>query len=45
VMGCNPDCLMKILHELCESWLCEGIGKEIFGERRDKEWRNIYDVG
>ncbi len=32
VMGCNPDCSMKIFHELCESRLCEGIGKEIFGE-------------
>jgi hypothetical protein len=45
VMGCNLDYSMKFFYELCESQLCEGIGKEIFGEQRDKEWKNIYDVG
>jgi hypothetical protein len=39
------DYSMKTLHELCESQLCKGIGEEISGERRDEEWRNIYDVG
>jgi hypothetical protein len=33
----NLGCLMKTLHELCESQLCEGIGREIFEERRDEE--------
>jgi hypothetical protein len=36
---------MKTLHELCESRLCEGIGKEISREQRDEEWRSIYDAG
>jgi hypothetical protein len=36
---------MKILQELCESWFYKGIGRKIFGERRDEEWRGIYDVG
>ncbi len=37
MMECNPACSMKTLHELCESRLCERIGKEISGERRDEE--------
>jgi hypothetical protein len=44
MMECDLDCSMKTLHELCESQLREGIGKEISGEQRDEEWRNIYDV-
>jgi hypothetical protein len=35
---------MRIIHELCESWLYKGIGREIFGKRKDEEWRSIYDV-
>ncbi len=45
VMECDHGCSMEIFYELCESWLCERIGEEISGERRDKERRNIYDVG
>ncbi len=45
VMERDLDYSMKTLHELCESQLCKGIGEEISGERRDEEWRNIYDVG
>jgi hypothetical protein len=41
----NPGYSMETLYELCESWLCEGIGEEISGEQRDKERRNIYDAG
>jgi hypothetical protein len=44
-MECNPNYLMKTLHELCESRLCKEIGKKIFGERRDDVMRNIFDVG
>jgi hypothetical protein len=40
----DPDCSMKTLHELCESQICEGIGKKNFGEQRDEDWRNIYDA-
>jgi hypothetical protein len=36
---------METLYELCESWLCERIDEEISRERKDKERRNIYDVG
>jgi hypothetical protein len=36
---------MKIFDELCESRLCEGIGREIYREQWDKKWRNIYDAG
>jgi hypothetical protein len=25
--------------------LYKGIGKEISGERKDEEWKSIYDVG
>jgi hypothetical protein len=41
----NPDCSMKTFHEMCESQLCEGIGKKISREWRDEDWKNIYDVG
>ncbi len=44
MMERNLGCLMKTLHELCESRLYEGIGQEISGEQRDKEWKKIYDV-
>jgi hypothetical protein len=36
---------MKTLHELCELQFWEEIGKKIFGERRDKVMRNIFNVG
>lgn len=45
MMECDPDCSMKTLYELCESRLCKGIGEEILEERRDEEWRSIFDVG
>jgi hypothetical protein len=45
VMKHDPGCSMKTLHELYESRLCKGIGKEFSGEQRDKEWKKIYDVG
>jgi hypothetical protein len=41
----NLDFSMKTLHELCESRFCKGIGKKIYGEQRDEDWRNIYDAG
>jgi len=41
----NLNCLNETLYELCESQLCEGIGEEISGERKDEEKRNIYDAG
>ncbi len=44
VMEHDPSCSMKTLHELCESRLCEQIGRELSGERRDEEWRKIYDA-
>jgi hypothetical protein len=45
VMERDHGCSMETFYELCESWLCEGIGEEILGERRDEGRRNIYDVG
>ncbi len=45
VMECDPGRSMKTFHELCESQLCEGIGREIYREQWDKKWRNIYDAG
>jgi len=44
VMERDPGCSMKTLHELCESRICEGIGKKNFGEQRDEDWKNIYDA-
>ncbi len=44
MMVCDLDRSMDILCELCESRLCEGIGEEISGERRDEERKNIYDT-
>jgi hypothetical protein len=44
MMERDPGCSIGTLYELCESRLCEGIGEEISGERRDKERRNIYDA-
>ncbi len=41
----NLGCSMKTLHELCESQFCEGIGKKIAKEKKDKIWRSIYHVG
>jgi hypothetical protein len=45
MMERNPNYSMKTFNELCESWFYEGIGRKIFGEQRDKDWRNICDVG
>ncbi len=45
MMQRNPSCLMKILHELCESQFRKEIGKKISGERRDEVMRNIFNVG
>jgi hypothetical protein len=36
---------METLYELCESRFYERIGEEISGEWRDKEEKNIYNVG
>jgi hypothetical protein len=32
MMERNPDCSMKTLHVLCESWFYKGIGRKIYGE-------------
>jgi hypothetical protein len=45
MMEHNPGYSMKTLHELCESWFCEGIGKKISWERKGENGRNIYNVG
>jgi hypothetical protein len=45
MMECNLACSMKIFHELCESRFYEGIGRKIFGEQKDENWKSIYDVG
>jgi hypothetical protein len=45
MMEHDPNCSMETLYALCESWLYKGIDEEISRERRDKERRNIYDVG
>jgi len=45
VMERNLSYSMKILHELCESRIYKGIGKKIFEEQRDEDWRSIDDVG
>ncbi len=45
MMERNLGCSMKIFHELCESRIYKGIGKKIYEEQRDEDWRNIYDVG
>jgi len=45
MMERNTNYSMKTLHELCELWLWEEIGKKIFGERKDKVMKNIFDVG
>jgi hypothetical protein len=45
VMEHDPRWSMDIFYELCESRLYEWIGAELLGEWRDKEKRNIYDVG
>jgi hypothetical protein len=38
----NPGYSMKTFHVLCESQFCEGIGKKMYGEQKDEDWRNIY---
>jgi hypothetical protein len=45
MMEHDLGCSMKIFHELCESQLCEGIGRELSGKRKDEKWRRIYNVG
>ncbi len=44
MMEHNFDYSMKSFHELCESHLCMGIGKKIYGERKDEDGKNIFDV-
>jgi hypothetical protein len=45
MMECNPSYSLKTFHELCESQFYEGVGRKIYGERRDEDWRSIYDAG
>ncbi len=45
VMERNLSSSIKILHELCESRIYNEIGRKIYGEQRDEDWRNIYDAG
>jgi hypothetical protein len=45
MMEHNLSCLMKTIHVLCESWFDKGIGKKIYGERRDEDGRSIFNVG
>jgi hypothetical protein len=44
VMEHDPSYSMKTLHELCESWFCEGIGEEISREWRDEEWKSYMTL-
>jgi len=45
MMERNSNCSMKTLHGMCESWLCMGIGRKVYGEQMDEDGRNIFDVG
>jgi hypothetical protein len=36
---------MKTLHELCESWFWEEIGRKISREQKDEVMKSIFDVG
>lgn len=45
MMERNPSFSMKTFHVLCESRFCERIGKKNSRERRDEDWRSIYDLG
>jgi len=45
MMERDPNCSMEIHYGLCESRLCEGIGEEISGERKDMEKKYIYEAG
>jgi hypothetical protein len=36
---------MNTFDEQCESLFWWRIGAELFGERRDVEWRKLYEVG
>jgi hypothetical protein len=45
VMERNPSCLMKTLHELCESQFCKKISRKISGEPKDEVKRSIFEVG
>ncbi len=44
-MARNLDCSMETLYELCESWLCRGVGEEISGQLKDGEKKYMYDAG
>ncbi len=41
----NPSSSMMTLHVLCDSRLYEGIDMKIFRDRRDEDWRSIFDAG
>ncbi len=45
MMERNLSCSMKILHVFCESWFYKGIARKIYGEGKDEDGRNIFDVG
>jgi hypothetical protein len=45
MMEHNRDYSMKTFQELCESRFCKGIGRKIYGEGRDEDWKGIYDAG
>jgi len=45
MMELNSNCSMKTLQRMCESWLCMGIGRKVYGEQMDEDGRNIFDVG
>jgi hypothetical protein len=44
MMECNLGYSMKTFHVLCESRFCKGIGRKIFGDKMDEDWRNIFDA-
>ncbi len=44
MMEHNLGCSMKTLHVLCESQFCKRIGRKIFGEQKDEDWRSIYNT-
>ncbi len=45
MMEHNLSCSMKTLHELCESWFWEEIGRKISREQKDEVMKSIFDVG
>ncbi len=44
MIECNPNYSIKTFHELWESRFYNEIGKKIYGEQRDEDGRNIFDV-